>query len=721
MSAFAMAWERDAYECAKIITEIMETPEVNEQLTDGQYPMHRAATYGDLELVQLLFSKGADVLQRAEGNNSLPSTFARNNYHQDVTEWLAREEQNMDVYRAATRGDSSALETILEKQYVDLSWKMLQLQPTEPDTNPKTPPVQKILLEKGFICVPEGQGGGVSANGLGMDDEEDASLVLTAEEKERQFMEMTQAGMAGVSEENAKITTDQYNHNTALMQAALYGYVDVVTLMLGHKHCTEKALNTTNNYGQTALNLACHYRRSEIAIMLTKMRAVDLNIADNDGLAPVHVAVVTSQEDLIKRLLLSGVDLTKGIDPFPDKSSEIGKTAEDLAAVFNPKLEMEITDYRLAAAAFEAVDNDDEPAVAALISKQVNLLWRNPRSGKNGNTALIQACSLDRRVLVNTLNTADCGIETLNDEGMTALMVSCQLGHADCVASLVSPFAYAAAGPDTRSTTMTPSGQEAGSTALMICAAGNQAGCVEVILDCGETSQARAAHPPSPDIQDVNGYTALAHACQRENPDIVRMLLEFGASPNQAITQPDLWAENKSRDEAEQMKIDHHKQAMQTKGHHHGHRKSSDSDLFSHTRAEAGDTALHLATRTGSVEMVRSIIRDAQPHAMSNVDQKNADGNTAVHIAVSLGHVRGQALLEILIDEGLADAETKNNKGITPFELAKRMGEDDLVTWLASAVDRAKELRRIRRIKIEMKQLEEEVEASRVSVVMKNK
>jgi hypothetical protein len=211
MSAFVMAIERDAYECVKIIAEKMDNPEVNEQLTDGQYPMHRAATFGDLDLIELLFDKGADVLQRAEGNNSLPSTFARNNYHQAVTEWLAREEENMEVYRAACAGDAEKLETLLGKQHVDLSWCNRQLevhyyftrtfqfhfytyyshyvsaiyQATHPETNPKHPPAQKVLLEKGFIRdknIDEKGGGSKNGGKKQEEEEEDASLVLTAEE-----------------------------------------------------------------------------------------------------------------------------------------------------------------------------------------------------------------------------------------------------------------------------------------------------------------------------------------------------------------------------------------------------------------------------------------------------------------------------------------------------------------------------------------------------------
>ena len=59
---------------------------MNSQLSDGSYPIHVAATSGDIELIQLLYDKGANILARSSG--CLPSTYARNNMHDEASQWL---------------------------------------------------------------------------------------------------------------------------------------------------------------------------------------------------------------------------------------------------------------------------------------------------------------------------------------------------------------------------------------------------------------------------------------------------------------------------------------------------------------------------------------------------------------------------------------------------------------------------------------------------------
>jgi hypothetical protein len=237
-------------------------------------------------MVKMLFQKGADILRRAEGSNSLPSTFARNNYHDDVTKWLSTEEQNTEVYRAATCGDAQQLEELLTKPHVDLSWKMQQLESTKAQTNPKYPPLKNVLVEKGLI-----QGSTLSKLDTENENDDDSSVILTAEEKQSRYLEMAKAGAQGIEKQKQIQDVDQCNCNSALMQAALHGYLEVVQLLLNHKACNADALNCVNSYGQTALSVACHYRRSDIAILLSKMRAVDLDKADQSGLAPIHIAV----------------------------------------------------------------------------------------------------------------------------------------------------------------------------------------------------------------------------------------------------------------------------------------------------------------------------------------------------------------------------------------------------------------------------------------------
>ena len=73
---------------------------------------------------------------------------------------------------------------------------------------------------------------------------------------------------------------------------------------------------------------------------------------------------------------------------------------------------------------------------------------------------------------------------SLFETGLSALMVSCQMGHEGVTEALVSPYAYSPANPDARCTSMstaeTKTGKENGFTALMFAAMGGRKGCVEV-------------------------------------------------------------------------------------------------------------------------------------------------------------------------------------------------------------------------------------------------
>ena len=103
-------------------------------------------------------------------------------------------------------------------------------------------------------------------------------------------------------------------------------------------------------------------------------------------------------------------------------------------------------------------------------------------------------------------------------KGTTPLMVAAVGGNVNCLARLLA----AGAPPNEGTSRMYLPAQERGVTALMCscsCKAEGAPDCAEMMLRAGAKI----------DTQDVAGLTALAHAVLAENPEVVELLMRYGA------------------------------------------------------------------------------------------------------------------------------------------------------------------------------------------------
>ena len=92
-------------------------------------------------------------------------------------------------------------------------------------------------------------------------------------------------------------------------------------------------------------------------------------------------------------------------------------------------------------------------------------------------------------------------------------------------------------------------------------------------------------------------------------------------------------------------------------------------------RDEHGQTALHLAARTGQAGFVRHLIAAGAP-----VDARDADGNTPLHRAVGSGR---REAAQVLIAAG-ADVNAATRFGHTPLHLAAGTKREDLAELLVA-------------------------------------
>ncbi|XP_062599793.1 NF-kappa-B inhibitor alpha-like [Saccostrea cucullata] len=98
-------------------------------------------------------------------------------------------------------------------------------------------------------------------------------------------------------------------------------------------------------------------------------------------------------------------------------------------------------------------------------------------------------------------------------------------------------------------------------------------------------------------------------------------------------------------------------------------------EMFDHN----GDTALHIACRSGNVTMVKEILKHRESRAIQNLDVRNYEGYTCLHVAVLGGFTK---IVDILL-KSRADVNVGDGKsGATALHLATKGNKIDIVSSL---------------------------------------
>ncbi|GBB99504.1 hypothetical protein RclHR1_03540023 [Rhizophagus clarus] len=102
---------------------------------------------------------------------------------------------------------------------------------------------------------------------------------------------------------------------------------------------------------------------------------------------------------------------------------------------------------------------------------------------------------------------------------------------------------------------------------------------------------------------------------------------------------------------------------------------------------DQGNTALHMASANGHLEIVRFIIQTLGSSLKKIVNTQNDSGNTPLHWSALNGH---EKVVELLIKNG-SDAKTKNRAGRTPMFEAQQNNHEKVVEFLLANVKHDKE------------------------------
>jgi uncharacterized protein len=258
--------------------------------------------------------------------------------------------------------------------------------------------------------------------------------------------------------------------------------------------------------------------------------------------------------------------------------------------VSRPVLSAPAADLRL----IQAVKAQDEASVRALLKQHVDV---NAQQG-DGATALHWAANLDNLTIADLLIRAGARVDAANDLGSTPLQLACTNRSAAMVHRLLEAKANANAKLLN------------GETVLMTCARTGDAKAVKMLLVHGADPKAK---------EPEHDQTALMWAAAEVHPDVVALLIEFGADvrSRSRIYSQTVVGEQTQRAGREKLNYD---------------------------VLRGGSTPLLFAARTGDAESARLLLA-----AGADVNDGLPDGTSALVLAAHSGQGNVAA---VLLDKG---------------------------------------------------------------------
>lgn len=263
----------------------------------------------------------------------------------------------------------------------------------------------------------------------------------------------------------------------------------------------------------------------------------------------------------------------------------------------------------------DAAMKGDFTSVRALIGRKADV--NAPLA--DGSTALHWAAHWDDVAAADALIKAGANPAASSRLGATPMSIAAENGSAAMIARLL------AAGVDANATFLADS-----ETALMLAARAGSADGVKLLLDAGANIEAK---------DSLRQTTALSWAAENRHPAVVALLLARGADTKAASLVVIPKGRNAAADGDE---IDL-------------------SPLPPNANAKGGVTALMVATREGSLEIMKMLLDGG-----ADINQQSGNGSTSLLIAVQNGNADTARLL---LERG-ADVNIATAKGWTPLFMA---------------------------------------------------
>lgn len=343
------------------------TGSVNTLDDAGNSPLHFAALWGHLELVQLLLDAGAHVAAKYQ-EDATPLVRAAENGYEDTLQPLIRQGEE------TTRSSRDALQAAAENGH-----KVV---------------VERLLKEGADINA--GKGGDYGPALL-------AACAMGHEEVARLLLE-----------KGADIEAKNIDGETALLWAAGHGYKPIVQLLLDRGADIE----AKDKYKVTALIWAGR-NGSEGIVRLLLMRGADIEARDDDGATVLLYAAESGSEAIIRLLLNEGADF-KATDKY-GMTALLWTAQRGSVAVVRLLLEkganIEAKDNSRMTALLLAAQQGFEAAVRLFLEKGANIKVRD----NDGMSVLHFAARHGSESVVQLLLNKGADIEAKDIQGCTPL------------------------------------------------------------------------------------------------------------------------------------------------------------------------------------------------------------------------------------------------------------------------------------------------------------
>ena len=436
----------------------------------------------------------------------------------------------------------------------------------------------------------------------------------------------------------------------------------------------------------TPIMQACKYGQLEMVKYLVEHGA-DPMIRDTTGISPIRVSMLNKHSDVTGYLQ----DLTKELKE-KKKSAESKKIKLDTAATTNDSTVKPASDFSSFSSLFACISGmDANPTASQLFAPPLDddieegsnedsyedsqddesdhMSYRSeskhskasestsgsrklqPSKAEPSAFALHSACRTGASLgLIAVLAMPAKDIDTLDDEGHTALYIACALCHWDIAVFLIEKGANPAIYCDS-----------VGETPLHVICHSNSIGVLRKTLDLRE--QGRVLQNINLDkIVDVNNSNLLHAAVLGDALEVVCILI----------------------DETE-LDVDGTAVGKRTPLHLaciHGFSRCAsalierDADIS--VSDAVGGTALLYAVKSNTIEPVEALLSHG-----ADLKCKTETGNTVMHIACQTGNLE---MAMFLLNKGASLLE-RNSQGKTPYSYAVKCEHQGVMKWIAS-VDR---------------------------------
>jgi ankyrin repeat protein len=394
------------------------------------------------------------------------------------------------------------------------------------------------------------------------------------------------------------------DHRTPLQRAAAAGQLRVAQYLLD----THANLETTDRYGNTALTLAAAAGHKAMVELLLN-RGADVNAAFNQGQTALHKAAFSGFTAVAEVLLAHKADV--------NAAASDGVTPLQIAA-----------------------SRGDLNFVKLLLANGADVNVKD----RGGATSLHSAASAGQTAIIRLLLEAKANINARNNSGETPLLLATKNGKADAAKELL------AAGADPKLATAGDNNNHI-SPLHWAVAAGDET-LTRDLLERGTDPNLVATPRPiatasGGSFQSGSPGPPLFTACDKNNPALVKILLEHGADPNMRYgdaKQTPLLLYAWWKPEVLKVLLEH----------------KADPNLAD----TEGKTALHSVAESdgGSTNAIALLVEHG-----ANVNARMINGSTPLHVAVWNDHPQIMAALLAF----KADPNLRNGEGNTPLDLTK--------------------------------------------------